>query len=99
MTCWALVYDSAGSATKYRVTNELCEERDDHKRREALWDIVLLALPEMKKRLCQLEYQDIDRIHGVTSDCLENTSPLVLDFGLNRFLSDQSGLELLKSRG
>lgn len=76
---WLL--DHAGPVIKYRVISELCKNSDDQHREEALRD--LLALPEMKKRLVQLEHQDINKIHGATSDCFENALPMVLDFGLN----------------
>jgi len=76
---WLL--DHAGPVIRYRILNELCENSDDQLRNEALTD--LLALPEMQRRLSQLANQDIDKIHGATSDCFENALPMVLDFGLN----------------
>jgi len=76
---WLL--DHAGPVIRYRVINEFLENSDDRQRKEALTE--LLALPEMQRRLSQLEHQDIDKIHGATFDCFENSLPMVLDFGLN----------------
>jgi hypothetical protein len=76
---WLLAH--AGPVIRYRVINEFCENSDDQQREEAIRD--LLALPEMQKRLAQLANQDIDKIHGATFDCFENSLPMVLDFGLN----------------
>lgn len=84
---WLL--EHAGPVIKYRVINEFCENISEQNRQEALFN--LLEWPETKKRLSQLKCQDMDKIHGATLDCFENSLPMVLDFGIRKDVLESCG--------